>query len=555
MPYQNYPSRLFKDLRRMLRASVESYGDRTLFLQKKGESYRRITYNSFYDDVCALGTELLARGLGGKRIMLIGENCYQWAVSYMAVICGVGVIVPFDKEQDGDEIAQVARLCDASVVICSSSVAKKLSGFEESLTVIGFGELASLAARGRERMKAGDNRYSEAPIKPSAMAALLFTSGTTGGKKGVMLSHRNICFNLYQMCKMIYIGTDDVFLSVLPMHHCYETTCGFLCPLSRGATVAFASNLLRLADDMKTIRPTVMLCVPLLPETLHRRIQEIVLRFGMEEDVRSAVRMTGALRPEKVRLAMKRKVFSAIHQSFGGRLRLLISGGASLDPKIASDLYDLGFKVLQGYGLTECAPIAALNRDTFYRHDSVGMACPDTLLDVYDVQNDGIGEIRFRGENVMLGYYGMPDETARVIRDGWFYTGDLGYMDEKGFLYILGRKKNLIIDAEGNAISPEELETQLNRNRFVKESVVTGIKNAASQSVEITAILYPDHDALSEKYGKDFTPSQLDLEMHRAVTGVNATVPFYKRIESFRISPSPFPKNTSHKIIRDLVEM
>lgn len=553
MPYQNYPSRLFKDLRRMLRASVESYGDRTLFLQKKGESYRRITYNSFYDDVCALGTELLARGLGGKRIMLIGENCYQWAVSYMAVICGVGVIVPFDKEQDGDEIAQVARLCDASVVICSSSVAKKLSGFEESLTVIGFGELASLAARGRERMKAGDNRYSEAPIKPSAMAALLFTSGTTGGKKGVMLSHRNICFNLYQMCKMIYIGTDDVFLSVLPMHHCYETTCGFLCPLSRGATVAFASNLLRLADDMKTIRPTVMLCVPLLPETLHRRIQEIVLRFGMEEDVRSAVRMTGALRPEKVRLATKRKVFSAIHQSFGGRLRLLISGGASLDPQIASDLYDLGFKVLQGYGLTECAPIAALNRDTFYRHDSVGMACPDTLLDVYDVQNDGIGEIRFRGENVMLGYYGMPDETARVIRDGWFYTGDLGYMDEKGFLYILGRKKNLIIDAEGNAISPEELETQLNRNRFVKESVVTGIKNAASQSVEITATLYPDHDALSEKYGKDFTPSQLDLEMHRAVTGVNATVPFYKRIESFRISPSPFPKNTSHKIIRDLI--
>lgn len=554
MSYQNYPTRLFGDLRRMLRASVEQFGDKTAFLQKKGDDYRRVTYSRFYDDLCALGTELIARGLSGKKIMLIGENSYQWAVSYMAVVCGVGVIVPVDKELDGDHIASLARFCEASAIICSSPVAKKLTAADVQCPCIGFGELAALSASGRARMEAGDSSYLDAPIKPSALAVLLFTSGTTGGEKGVMLSHRNLCFNLHQMCKMIYVNSEDVFLSVLPMHHCYEATCGFLCPLYRGATVAFASDLLRLTKDMQAVRPTVMLCVPLLPETLYKRINEIIRRYGMEDEVRSAIRMSGTLRPEKIRMATKRKIFSAIHQSFGGRLRLLISGGDALDPNVSAGLYDFGFKVLQGYGLTECAPLAALNRDTFFRHDSVGMASPDTLLDIFDVQNDGVGEIRFRGENVMLGYYGMPDETSRVIREGWFYTGDLGYLDEKGFLYITGRKKNVIIDSEGNSVSPEELETLLNRSPFVKESVVRGRWNESLQNTEIIAVLYPDREALAEKYGEDFTDSQLDLEMHRAVTGANAAVPSYKRIESFSVTPNPFPKNTSHKIIRDLIE-
>jgi len=244
-----------------------------------------------------------------------------------------------------------------------------------------------------------------------------------------------------------------------------------------------------------------------------------------------------------------------MHQSLGGRLRLLISGAAPLDPDVAAGLRDFGFNIRQGYGLTECSPIAALNRDELYNDASVGLATPDTLLDIYDMQNDGVGEIRFRGENVMLGYYGMPDETARVLRDGWFYTGDLGYMDEKGFLFIMGRKKNLIVTADGENVFPEELEGLLAHNRFVKESVVVGKKDEQTQAVSLVAILYPNRSALAKKYGGELSNEQLELEMHRAITGVNALLPAYKRIDSFVLSPKPFPKNTSRKIIRDEVKL
>lgn len=553
MAFQNYPVPLFGDLRKMLRASVELYGSNTLFLQKKEDSYRKITYSRYYEDVCSLGTELLARGLGGKKILLIGENSYPWVTAYMAVICGVGVAVPVDKSLSCEELAAIVRHIDAAAVIYSSSVEEKLSCLDASIMRIGFGELGKLALCGRERMKMGDRSYLDAKINARATAALLFTSGTTGEKKGVMLSHRNLCFSLFQMCKMIRINSDDVFLSVLPLHHCYETVCGFLCPLYRGASVAFAQGLRQLTQEMQAVRPTVMLCVPMIPETIFQKICEGIRRHGMEEEVRSAIRLTSSLRLKQLRTRVKKKVFSAMHQSFGGRLRLLISGGAPLDPSVASGLRAFGFQLLQGYGLTECAPIAALNRDTFYNDASVGMAPPDTVLDVYEEYGDGVGEIRFRGENVMLGYYGMPEETARVLRDGWFYTGDLGYLDKKGFLYLVGRKKNMIVTADGKPIFPEEPETYLNRSRFVKESVVFADRNASTQDVVLTAVLHPDYPALQNQYGDDFTDAILDIEMHRAVSAANSKLPPHKRIASFTVSPSPFPKNTSHKIIREAV--
>ncbi len=553
MAYQNYPSQLYGDLRKLLRASVKQFGEKTLFWQKKDGVYRKISYNRYYEDVCSLGTELLARGLGGKKILVIGENSYPWVSAYMAVICGVGVVVPVDRELSSAQIADLARRTDAAAVICSASVENKLTELDESIVRIGFGELGKLALCGRERMRRGDRSYLDAVIDPFAMSALLFTSGTTGGTKGVMLSHRNLCFNLHQMCKMIYIGSDDLFLSVLPLHHCYEATCGFLCPLFRGASVAFVEDIRQLTQDMKAVRPTVMLCVPLILETLYQKIWDGIRRHKMESEIQSEIRMTNALYPKSLRMGTKKKIFSAMHQSLGGRLRLLISGGAPLDPSVTTGLRDFGFRVLQGYGLTECAPIAALNRDTFFNDESVGLATPDTILDVCEIQDDGIGEIRFRGENVMLGYYGMPDETSRVMRDGWFYTGDLGYLDEKGFLFIVGRKKNVITTADGKSVFPEELEFYLDRSRFVKESVVIGKPNEQTHTVEISAILHPDYESLRARYGKHVSDAQLDLEMHRAVTGANAQLPTYKRIDSFSVSPNPFPKNTSRKIIRESV--
>ena len=553
MAYQNYPAPLFGDLRRMLRASVGQYGSNTLFWQKKGDSYRKISYSRYYEDVCSLGTELLARGLGGKKILVIGENCYPWVTAYMAVICGVGVVVPVDQHVSARELAELAVQTEASAVIYSASLEEKLSCLDGSVTRIGFGELGKLALCGRERMNAGDRSYLDAPINARATAALIFTSGTTGEKKGVMLSHRNLCFSLCQMCKMVRIGSDDVFLSVLPLHHCYETTCGFLCPLSRGASVAFSQGLRQLTEDMQAVRPTVMLCVPMIPETIFQKICEGIRSHGMEDEVRSALHLISSLSLKKFRMSVKKKVFSAIHQSFGGRLRLLISGGAPLDPSVSAGLRAFGFQLLQGYGLTECAPIAAMNRDTFYKDASVGMSSPDTILDVYGEADDGIGEIRFRGENVMLGYYKMPEETARVLRDGWFYTGDLGYFDKNGFLYIVGRKKNMVVTAEGKHVFPEEQEAYLDRSRFVKESVVFADRNEQTGNVDLSAVLYPDYAALRNRYAEPLTDEILNTEMQRAVTAVNAKLPPYKRIASFSISPAPFPKNTSHKIIREAV--
>lgn len=550
MAYQNYPTQLFDNLKEMLGASCERFGNKTLFLQKRDGDYKSISFQSYQTDVNALGTELLARGFGGKRILLIGENCYRWVTAYMAVICGVGVIVPVDKELPAEELVNISRVCNAAAVIYSPAVAQKVEHLDEAIERISFDDLPRLVSRGHKRIQSMDLRYVDAKIDRSEMAALIFTSGTTGVSKGVMLSHRNICFNLYQMCKMIYIGEKDVFLSVLPLHHCYECTCGFLCQVYRGCTVAFSQGLRYLIRDMQQVKPTMMLCVPLLLETLYQKIWNKIRQEGMEKKVISAIKTTNLLRPAKARMLAKRRVFSAIHQSFGGRMRMFISGGAAIDPSILEGLRDLGFETRQGYGLTECAPIAALNRDGCYNDASAGMATPDTLLDVYDVQDDGTGEIRFKGENVMLGYYGMPEETARVIRGGWFYTGDLGYLDDKGFLYITGRKKNVIVTANGKNIFPEELETYLGRTKFVKESVVIGYMNEKKHDYDVVALIHPDYDALRETYGESFTDAQLHLEMKRAVAGVNALVQSYKHIKTYLVCENEFPKNTSRKIKR-----
>ena len=548
--YQNYETELFDNLKQMLHASAERFGDKTLFMEKRGGEYQKTGFRRYCNDVDALGTALCAKGLSGKRVIVTGENCYHWVLAYMAVICGVGVVVPVDKEIPAEEMANIASVCEASVVIFSSKVESKIAAIDASVTRISFDELDALIPEGRLLIKQGDRSYLDAEIDPNALASLIFTSGTTGVSKGVMLSHRNICFNLSEMCRMVYIDDKDVFLSVLPLHHTYECTCGFLCQVYRGCTVAFSEGLRHITRNMQEIHPTMMLCVPLLIETMYNKVWANIRKQGMEKKVKLAIKATNALPSSKMRLAAKRKVFAEIHKSFGGKLRILISGGASVDPKVLEGLRDLGIFSVQGYGLTECAPIAALNRDTFYNDRSAGMATPNTLLDIYDVQDDGTGEIRYKGDNVMLGYYNQPELTAEVIRDGWFYTGDLGYLDDDGFLFITGRKKNVIVTANGKNIFPEELETYLGRTPFVKESVVVGYLNPKKKDYDIVALIHPDYERADETFGKGYTADMLDLELRKAVSEVNGIVQSYKRIETFVIRREEFPKNTSRKIKR-----
>lgn len=548
--YQNYPVDIYKDLKEMFHASAEKYGDKTLFMEKVGGAYQSLSFRDYARNVDALGTELLALGFGGKRLIVIGENCIAWVTAYMAVICGVGVVVPVDKEIPAEEIANIAKVSEASVVIYSKKSAEKIAGIDDAVTRISFDEIPALIAAGKEKLRAGDRSYLDAKIDPNVMASLIFTSGTTGVSKGVMLSHHNICFNLSEMCQMLYIGPKDTFLSVLPLHHAYECTCGFLCQVYRGSTVAFSEGLRYITRNMQEVHPTIINCVPLLVETMYSKIQSSIRKNGLEKKVAAMVKLTNAIPGTKARMAAKKKIFKAVHQNFGGKLRLLISGGAAVDPKVLAGLHDLGIAAVQGYGLTECAPLAALNRDTYFNDSAAGLGTPNTLLDIYDVQDDGTGEIRFKGDNLMLGYYGQPELTAEVIRDGWFYTGDLGYLDANGFLHITGRKKNVIVTSNGKNIFPEELETYLCRTPFVAESVVVGFINPKKKDYDIVAIIYPDKARMDETYGEKWTRDQLDAELRRAVAEVNGIVQSYKRIECYVIRDTEFPKNASRKIKR-----
>lgn len=397
-------------------------------------------------------------------------------------------------------------------------------------------------------MEAGERDYLDAPIDPDVMSALLFTSGTAGVSKGVMLSHHNICFNLEEMCRMLYIGPEDVFLSVLPLHHAYECTCGFLCQIYRGTTVAFCEGLRYISRNMKEVCPTKICCVPLLVESLYNKIWASIRKKGMEKKVRTAIKLSNRLR--SVGIDLTRKFFAEIYDSLGGRLNTLISGGAAVDPEVLRGLRDFGILAVQGYGLTECAPLAALNSDRFYRDDSAGLATPNTVLDIYNPQEDGTGEIRFKGENIMLGYYNAPELTVEVKRGEWFYTGDLGYLDKDGFLYITGRKKNVIVTSNGKNIFPEELETYLGRNPFVKESVVVGIPNAHKKDYDIVAVIVPDAAHFAEVHGEDCTDAQIHEELAGAVAEVNELVQPYKRIDLLIRRDAEFEKNTSKKIKR-----
>ncbi len=548
--YRNYEVPSYGTLKKMLGTSVEKFADRPVFHEKIDGAWRMRTYREYGEDVNALGTELLARGFGGKRVIVTGVNCYAWVVTYMAVICGIGVIVPVDKEIPAEELANIAQVSEASLVIYGPKSAEKVEAVDPAVERYSFAKLDELIRSGKRRMAEGDRSYLDAIIDPDVMSALIFTSGTTGVSKGVMLSHHNLCFDIYEARQMLYCGEKDVCLSVLPLHHVYECTVGFLAQLWSGSSVAFSEGVRYISRNMQEVHPTIVLCVPLLLETLYHKLWLNIRKNGLEGKVRAMIKATNAIPGERARMLAKKSVFRAIHKNFGGRLRIMASGGASVDPEILRGLRDLGLLAIQGYGLTECSPIAAVNRDTYYRDSSAGLAMPNVLLDIYDVQDDGTGEIRLRGDNVMLGYYNMPELTEEVKRDGWFYTGDLGYLDADGFLHITGRKKNVIVTANGKNVFPEELETYLCRNPFVAEAVVVGVMNEKKKDLDVVALIYPSRSHFEEIYGKTYTDEQVNAELTRAVDAVNATVQSYKRMVRFVVVAEEFPKNTSRKIKR-----
>ena len=539
MAYQNYNAEERRDLRDLLRVSAAAFADRTAFTEKRDGVTVSHTYREYGADVDALAAALCARGWAGRRVVIAGNNCYAWVVAFLAVT-SVGCAVSVAHSVSADALAQVVRETDAAAVICSPDFLPKADGLDPSVARLGFDALPDLIAA------APADRGTDPEIDPNAPAAVFFTSGAS---RGVVLSHRNLCFDVAGLCRMVQFTPDDVFLSVLPIHHAYETTCGFLVPLFCGASVAFSEGLRSLTREMKEYRPTVINCVPYIAEVMYRKVEDSIRRQQMERTVKNMIRVTNAIRPEKAALAAKRRAFSFVHKSFGGKLRLILCSGAASDPAVLRGFRDFGILALQAYTLVECSPVAAVNRDRFFNDASAGLSMPDTLVDIYDMQDDGMGEIRCKGDHVMLGYFNDPATTAKVLRDGWFYTGDLGYLDSDGFLHVIGRRKNTLETPDGKQIFPEEIERLLTSTKYVREALIRPAAANPDDDFRLEAVLYPDAAAIAA-LGDENNRQRVAVEMRRAIAEVNEVLPPFKQIASYRIANAPLPKTPTGALER-----
>ena len=561
-------SRPICDIKHMLLTSVELYGDNVAFMQKfaKDQPYTSITYKEALATVNALGTALIAHGLKGKRVAVIGENCYQWATSYLAVICGTGVVVPLDKELGANELKQLCQEAEVSAVMFTEKYAQefidikasgatslemlvKLNGGKEFEGLLTWEDLVE---EGKKLVAGGNREFIDAEIVYDEMSELLFTSGTTGIAKGVMLSHKNICFDLMIAPTILNVNPWDIFFSVLPIHHTYEGTAGFLMPLYKGAAIAYCEGLKYIVKNLSEVNPTMFLGVPAIFETLYKTIWKNIRKQGKEGLVKKVMSLSNFT--EKFGLNLKRKLLKDIYKVFGTRMRVLISGGAAIDPAILDFFNDLGFIAVQGYGLSECAPMGALNPDQrkYMRNASVGHCLPGMEVMIADKDEDGIGEICLKGDNVMLGYYKNPEATAQVIKDGWFYTGDQGYVDEDDFIYITGRKKNVIIASNGKNVFPEELEYMLSKIPYVSESMVWGAEGEKAGDVVVVAAIIPDLEEVEAALGAEKAKDDEAVKelLWREVDKINAGLPLFKKIRKISVRHEEFEKNTSKKIKR-----
>ncbi len=556
-----YKVRDFRDFRELMDMSVQLHGDRYAFEVKRdnGEHYF-ITYKDYRSEIDALGTALFDMNLGSARIAVAADNCYEWCLSYMTVVCGGGVIVPTDKELSAEDIYGIIRKSDVKLLFCDAKLLSKLDREELSdVTLVCFkqkedadGVLSfdELVRRGRRLLCAGRTDYQDAVIDPEKMCTLLFTSGTTGTSKGVMLCQRNFCQDVLHTMEVVHIDPEDCMLSMLPLHHTYESTIVLFCAPYTGGKVTFCEGFKYALKNMKEFNPTVFVAVPLILETVHRRLMKAIKDKPHGETkfkLGKAVCKAGAA----VGIDLKRVFFKEIQEAFGGHMRLIICGGAPINPQILRDFDAFGIQIIFGYGLTECAPLVIINNDRLHLAESIGEPLPGVEAKIDCPNEQGVGEICVRGPMVMLGYYENEAATREVIDDeGFFHTGDLGRVDEKNHFFICGRSKNVIVTDNGKNIFPEELEYHLGRNAVVSDSLVYGGEDHKGR-LAVMANIHPNYAEIKERLGKsEVSDDEVKEVIRQAVDETNRTVPTYKRIVRFTIRKTEFIKTTTAKIQR-----
>ena len=552
----------FKDLKDMLKKSGDKFGNRPAYIYKTDEpgKFKEITHKEFRDDINNFGTALINLGLKGKRIAVISENRYEWGVAYLATATGVGIIVPLDKALPDNEIESLMIRSEIEAIVYSSKYDKIMNEIKDKKnTNVKFfismdldkkeNDIYSqkeLMEKGKELIESGNTEFLNAEIDNETMGIMLFTSGTTAMSKAVMLSHKNICSNLMDITSVIKLTDKDRLLSFLPLHHTFECTVGFLYPISIGASIAFCEGIRHIADNVKEFQITAMISVPILYETIYKRIIKGIEKKGKLDDVKKGIKISKFFL--KFGIDIRRKVFKEIHENLGGKARLFVAGGAALDPEAEEGFNNFGIKMLQGYGLTESSPVIAAEDDKYQKLGSIGKAFPSLEVKIDEPDEEGIGELLARGPSIMLGYYNNEEATKETLEDGWLHTGDLAKIDDEGYIFISGRKKFVIVLKNGKNIYPEELETLVNKIEGVKESFVYG-KPEDDGDYKICCKIVYDKDLVKSHY-KVSDEQEIKEAIWQEVKKVNKTMPAYKYIREIIVTEKELIKTTTQKIKR-----
>ena len=554
----------FNNLKEVINNTKEKYGDKTAFKFKdeKTKEMSYMTYNEYVDEINALGTALISIGLKDKRIVVISENRYEWEEAYLAIVCGTGIVVPLDKSLPENELVNLIERSEAEAIFYSSkydNIMKKaktegigkvnfyISMDLEEKTEDAYSQ-KELIKLGKDLIKNGARSFLDAKIDNENMAIMLFTSGTTAASKAVMLSHANVCTNIYDISSVFDINENDLFLSFLPLHHVFECTVGFLYPVSVGAGISFCEGIRHIADNVREFEVTAMISVPILYENIYKKLMQKIQKEGKMPKVKLGMKF-GTLFKKVSGLDLRKKIFKEIHDALGGKVRIFVAGAAAFNPDAERGFNEIGIDTYQGYGLTETCPVIAAEHKTCTKYGSVGKILPSLEAKIIEPNEMGIGEIAVKGPSVMLGYFGK-DKSDAFTEDGWFLTGDLGYFDKDEYLFITGRTKSVIVLKNGKNIYPEEIEALLNEIPGVKESFVFGRPDKDDEiDLKIGAKLVYDIDKIKAEYGTE------DIEEIRKilwdkVKEINKTMPTYKYVKEMILSEEELIKTTTLKIKR-----
>lgn len=553
----------FENIKELIYDAVSKYQEKTAFMIKhkkeKDVSYEKVSYSRLLEEINQLGTKFYDLGYADKRVAIVGRNGYEWVITHMANLLGGMVSIPLDKELQVEELESCLVRSKADVLVFDEKYLENIEEIKKRGNVAienyicmrpleGYEDIPTLKQQGKEILEAGNTEYLEAKIDSYKMNILLFTSGTTSKSKAVMLSQNNIASNVYSMQLVEDIRKEDVNIAFLPFHHIFGSTC-MIVMLAFGVTTVFPDGLRYIAQNLKEYKVSIFVGVPLLVETIYKRIEQGIAKKGKTKAVAFAKKLSNVLL--KFGIDIRKKLFQEILNELGGALRFVISGGAPLDKRVAQGFNELGINVVQGYGLTETSPVIAAENVKKMKYGSIGFPMENVQVELFNQDEQGIGEIRVKGPNVMLGYYENEEATSQVLKDGWFYTGDLAYYDKEGYLFLTGRKKDMIVLKNGKKVFPDELETLVNRLDEVAECLVYGMPDQKDKNdIKLSVKIVYDKEVVKEKYP---SASQEELEelIWQKVKEINKTFPPYKYIKNMVLTDQELIKTTTKKVKRN----